>query len=76
MYLYQKDLKLDPNYGSKKKNSDKMLKAQNPDWYYRTFDIEYYQFIQQCENYFATAEVKSHKYIYFAISFLKKRVFT
>ena len=49
---------------------DKVLKARNPDFYYRSLHIECYYFCRQCENHFDTAGATDHKRVPFAASFL------
>ena len=48
---------------------DKLLKARSPDVYQEKSHIEYYNFCQQCEDYFATARARGANQIPFAASF-------
>ena len=52
-----------------KKPWNKLLKAHSPDIYRRKFHMECYNFCQQCEEYFTTAEVRKTSWIFFVISF-------
>ena len=46
------------------------LKARFPDVYYEKSHMDYYNFCQQCEDYFATARAMGPTQILFAMSFL------
>lgn len=49
----------------------RLLKARAPDICGSKFHIDYYNFIQQCEDYFATSEAKSVNKVSFTAIFLK-----
>ena len=55
-------------------NSDRPLKARNPDLYYGNSHMECYYFCQQCKDHFETAGAKGHKRVPFAVTFLKDRL--
>lgn len=59
---------------AKKEAFDRPLKARNPNLYYENLYIKCYYFCQQCEDYFETVEVKGHRHIPFATSFLKEKI--
>ena len=50
------------------------FKAQFPNLYYGNSPMDYYQFCQQCEDYFETAGAKGPNRIPFAASFLHESV--
>ena len=50
------------------------LKAQNPDFYYRSLHMEYYYFCQQYEDHFDTAKAIGHKRVLFSTLFLRNRI--
>ena len=52
------------------KPQDKPLKARSPKIYYEKSYMDFYNFCQQCEDYFATAEATKPNQILFAVSFL------
>ena len=52
------------------KFQNKLLKAYSPNVYRSKFYIEYYNFCQQYENYFAINGVKSANQIFFTLFFL------
>lgn len=52
-------------------NINRLFKPQNPDLYYGNLYIKCYYFCQQCRDYFEVARLLDHKYVSFAIKFLK-----
>ena len=50
------------------------FKTRFPDLYYDNLHIDYYQFYQQCKNYFGTVGTKRLNKILFAASFLHELV--
>ena len=50
------------------------LKTRSPDLYRRKSHMDYYNFCQQCEDYFATAGATGPTRILFAASFLRYRI--
>ena len=52
----------------------KKLKSRSPDVYYGKSHMDYYNFCQQCEDYFATAGATGPTQIPFATSFLWERI--
>ena len=53
---------------------EKPLKARSLDVYYGKSHMEFYNFCQQYEDYFATAGAKSPNHILFAAFFLRDRI--
>lgn len=53
-----------------KKYQERFLKARFPNLYKDKTYIGYYNFCQQCENYFTVVEAKRSNYILFIMSFL------
>ena len=53
---------------------EKPLKARSSDVYCSKFHMECYNFYQQYENHFATAEAKGPNHISFAVFFLRDRI--
>lgn len=60
---------------TQKDASNRLLKAKNPNLYYKNSHMEYYYFCQQCKDYFETASIKGHKHVFFAAFFLKDSIF-
>lgn len=54
------------------KASNKLLKATNPDLYYSTLYMEYYQCVKQYKNHVAIAKAKGHKHEQYTLFFEKK----
>ena len=52
----------------------KKLKARSPDMYCEKFYMDFYNFCQQCENYFATAGAMGPTRILFTTSFFRDRI--
>ena len=57
-----------------KEPRDKPLKVRSLDVYRGNSHMECYNFCQQCENYFATAEARGANRIPFAASFLRDQI--
>ena len=53
---------------------ERLLKTWFPDLYYGNLYMDYYQFCQQCEDYFETAEAKGQNKIPFALLFLPELI--
>lgn len=63
-YKDQKDLK---------EFLEQALKSRTPDFYKGKYHIDYYEFIQQCKDYFAIFGSKNCNRDFFTITFLKKK---
>ena len=55
-------------------SQDRVLKARNPDLYYKSSHMKCYYFCRQCEDHFDTAGATGHQRVPFAASFLQNKI--